>query len=229
MIKLSLVIPTYNEAKNLPLLIKEIFEIIDKSKINLEVIIVDDNSPDKTGQVAEELAKSYPITVINRPGKLGLGSAVREGFKRSNRDYLGVMDGDLSHDPKIMNELILSLENFDLTIGSRFKQGSLVEEWVLWRRFVSNLGVKLGRWLTGVDDSLSGYFFLRKKVIENITLTTGGYKILLEILMKGNYNKIKEIPYTFRMRKYSTSKLNLKEFLLFFMQVIKFAFIKYGK
>ncbi len=213
----------------MPLLIKEIFTVIDKSKIDLEIIIVDDNSPDKTGQVAEELAKSYPITIINRSGKLGLGSAVREGFKRSDRDYLGVMDGDLSHDPKIMNELILSLENFDITIGSRFKKGSLVEEWVLWRRFVSNLGVKLGRWLTGVDDSLSGYFFIRKEVISNINLATSGYKILLEILMKGNYKKIKEIPYTFRMRKYSTSKLNMKEFFLFLMQIIKYTFVKYGK
>ena len=103
MMKVSIIIPTYNEAKNIPFLIEEIFGVADKSKINMEFIIVDDNSPDGTGKIAEELASKYPVRVINRAGKLGLGTAVAEGFKLSDREYVGVMDGDMSHNPVIIN------------------------------------------------------------------------------------------------------------------------------
>ena len=101
MISLSLIIPTYNEAKNIPFLIEEIFAVVDKSKINLEFIIVDDNSPDGTGKIAENMVDKYPIKVINRSGKLGLGTAVMDGFKLSDREYVGAMDGDMSHNPDI--------------------------------------------------------------------------------------------------------------------------------
>jgi len=226
MIKVSIIVPTYNEAKNLPLLVKEVFAVIDRKKVDLEFIVVDDNSPDQSGEVAEELAKKYPLKVIHRAKKMGLGSAVQDGFKFSAREYLGVMDGDLSHDPKILNELILSLTDHDIAIGSRFAVENSVHQWNRRRRFIAYSGAWLARRLTGVKDPLSGYFFFRRKVIANIKLKTVGYKILLEILVKGKYHKIEELPYTFRMRKYSTSKLNSAEFLLFLKQIASLSLYK---
>ncbi len=226
MFEVSLIIPTYNESKNLPLLVEEIFNIIDKEKIDLEIIFVDDNSPDGTGKIAEELSNKYPIKVIHRAGKLGLGSAVITGFKASDRPYLGVMDADLSHDPAILNELITSLGENDIAIGSRFEKGSAVERWVWWRKLTSQCGVFFARLLTGVKDPLSGYFFFRRPVTEGVALTTVGYKILLEILVRGTWVKVKEIPFQFRMRKFSTSKLNMKEYWLFAKQIIIYSLYK---
>ena len=226
MLKVSLIIPTYNEAKNIPFLIEEIFEAVDKNKIDLEFIIVDDNSPDGTGKIAEGLADKYPIRVINRAGKLGLGTAVAEGFDLSDREYIGVMDGDMSHDPAILNQMIASLLDHDVVIGSRFEEGSVVEKWRLHRRMISGAGVFMARILTGTRDPLSGYFFMKKKTIDGINLKTKGYKILLEILVKTKQVKAKEFPYTFRMRKHSESKLNNKEFLLFLGQIAKYGFYK---
>lgn len=226
MFQVSLVIPTYNEAKNLPLLVREIFETIDHSLIDLELIIVDDNSPDGTGEVAEELRKEYPIKVVHRTGKLGLGSAVRAGFTASTRSYLGVMDADLSHDPSVLNSMINSLSEYDIVLGSRFEKESVVEQWKWWRELISRIGVWITHFLTGVKDPLSGYFFLHRNVLEGAALNTSGYKILLEILIKGRYKKIKEVPFRFRIRKFSTSKLNSKEHVLFLKQIIAYSWYK---
>lgn len=219
----SLIIPTYNESKNLPLLVEEIFSSLDKNQINVEIIFVDDNSPDGTGVVAEELAKKFPIKVIHRAKKLGLGSAVREGFALSTRPLLGVMDADLSHDPSILNSMIHSLSEHDICVASRFKSGSSVEKWLWWRKMLSEIGVLLTKGLTGTKDPLSGYFFLRQSVIDKVPLETQGYKILFEILVKGTYKKIKEFPYQFRMRKHSTSKLDWREHWLFLKQIIQYS------
>lgn len=228
MFKISIVIPTYNEAKNLPLLVEEIFSSLDKDHIDAEIIFVDDNSPDGTGMVAEDLKKKFPIHVIHRSGKLGLGSAVRDGINYSTRSIVGVMDADLSHDPRILNSLIGALGEYDITIGGRFAEGSSVEKWVWWRKILTQSGVGLIRWLAGgVKDPLSGYFFIKKSVIDGVNLDTTGYKILFEILVKGKYNKIKEFPYQFRIRKYSSSKLNLREHWLFLKQVIVYTFYRF--
>lgn len=227
----SIIIPTYNEAKNLPLLVEEIFNIVDRARFDVELIIVDDNSPDGTGAVADGLSKNYPIQVIHRAGKLGLGSAVREGFAKSNRDIIGVMDADLSHDPSILNPMLGEFEKneYDIVMGSRFEKGSMVEQWKWWRRLISQAGVLITCLLTGVKDPLSGFFFLRRSVLENIKLDTVGYKILLEILVKGNYRKVKEVPFRFRIRKFSTSKLDTKEYWLFLKQIIAYSWYKLFK
>jgi dolichol-phosphate mannosyltransferase len=224
MLQVSIVTPTYNERQNLPILVEELFGVVAKDpNIDLELIIVDDNSPDGTGQVADELAKSFPIQVIHRAGKMGLGSAVMEGFMLSKRDYLGVMDGDLSHDPIIIPEMISSLKEYDIVIGSRFNTESTVENWRLDRKLTSQMGVWLARRLTHVADPLSGYFFLHRSVLEGVSLTSPGYKILFEILVKGKYTKVKEIPFRFRSREFSTSKLNSQEYFLFIKQLLVFS------
>ena len=229
-ISISLVTPTYNERENIALLAKEVFSVLDgNTEIDLELIVVDDNSPDGTGDIAEELCEKFPVKVVHRSGKLGLGSAVMEGFKKSERDYLGVIDADLSHDPIVLPDLIMGLRDFDLTIGSRYDADSKVEKWPWYRKLISQTGVFLAQKLTGVQDPLAGYFFLRREVLGNMTLTSPGYKILLEILVKGEYRNFLEVPFVFRNRQFSSSKLNVKEYYLFSKQLMLFSLRKLGR
>ena len=226
-ISISLITPTYNERENIALLAKEVFSVLDgNTEIDLELIIVDDNSPDGTGDIAEELCEKFPVKVVHRSGKLGLGSAVMEGFKKSDREYLGVIDADLSHDPIVLPDLIMGLRDFDLTIGSRYDADSKVEKWPWYRKLISQTGVFLAQKLTGVQDPLAGYFFLRREVLGNMTLTSPGYKILLEILVKGEYRNFLEVPFVFRNRQFSSSKLNVKEYYLFSKQLMLFSLRK---
>ncbi len=220
--KLSIIIPTYNEAENVEPLLAEIFKFLGPVVAETEVIIVDDNSPDGTGEVAEKLKNSYPVRVIHRSGKLGLGSAVRAGFAAAKGELLGVMDGDLSHDPLILPDILKALEQNDIVIASRFVEKGAVERWAWWRKATSKIGVWLTRRLTRVGDPLSGYFFLHRRVIDGIPLATNGYKILFEILVKGRCATVKELPYRFRMRRYSHSKLDLKEYWLFLKQILEY-------
>jgi dolichol-phosphate mannosyltransferase len=226
-LEVSLITPTYNERENIRPLTEEIFEIVAADPdIDLELIVVDDNSPDRTWEVAEGLKSTYPVQVLRRAGKLGLGSAVMEGFARSQRPYMGVIDADLSHDPAILPQLIHGLHQYDLTIGSRFGETSRVEKWAFHRRMISNVGVSAARLLTGVEDPLAGYFFLHRSILGDLQLTSSGYKILLEILVKGDYRNHLSIPYVFRNRQFSNSKLNWQEYLLFVKQLLYFGLFK---
>ncbi len=229
-LRVSLVTPTYNERPNISLLADEVFSVVGQfPEIDLELIVVDDDSPDGTGEEAEALRDRYPVQVVHRPGKLGLGSAVMEGFQKSSRDYLGVIDADLSHDPMVLPRLILGLREYDLALGSRYSPDSRVERWPWYRKIISQIGVLAARQLTGVQDPLSGYFFLHRRVLKGVTLTSPGYKILLEILVKGTYSTFVEVPYVFRNRQYSTSKLNFKEYYLFSKQLLVFTLQKSKK
>jgi dolichol-phosphate mannosyltransferase len=220
---ISLITPTYNERQNIALLAQEIFAAVAPyDNIDLELIVVDDNSPDGTGEAAEALKSEYPVKVIHRAGKLGLGSAVMEGFQHSTRPQLGVIDADLSHDTAILPQLIHGLGQCDLAIGSRFGATSEVEAWALHRKLISLTGVGMARLITGVEDPLSGYFFLNRSVLEGVELTSTGYKILLEILVKGDYRTHMSIPFLFRNRQFSQSKLNMREHLLFAKQILYF-------
>ena len=116
--EVAVVIPTYNEAQNLEQIVRAV------RGYGYGVVVVDDNSPDGTGEAAEELVDKYPVKVVHRAGKLGLGSAVMAGFGESTRPYLGVIDADLSHDPAELPKLIHGLLEYDITIGSRFGQDS---------------------------------------------------------------------------------------------------------
>jgi dolichol-phosphate mannosyltransferase len=139
------------------------------------------------------------------------------------------MDGDLSHDPVILPELINALLKYDIAIGSRFEKNSSVENWTWFRKSLSHVGVFLARILTQTHDPLSGYFFLKRSVIESTKLDTRGYKILLEILVKGVYKQVKEIPFRFRIRRFSASKLSWHEHILFLQQLLSYAWYKVGK
>ena len=164
------------------------------------------------------------LLVHRQIGSSITGSAVMTGFGESDRAYLGVIDADLSHDPSILPDLIRSLRDHDLAMGSRFGATSLVEKWAFHRRLISVVGVGMARILTGAEDPLSGYFCLRREVLaDDFRLTSSGYKILLEILMKGDLSSTHAIPFVFRNRQFSSSKLNWKEHALFLKQILVFS------
>ncbi|MBW2992576.1 polyprenol monophosphomannose synthase [Candidatus Woesearchaeota archaeon] len=217
---ISVVIPTYNEAENIAKLVKGIKNSLKNRKY--EIIIVDDNSPDNTAKIAISLKNKFPIKVIKRKTR-GLSSAVIAGFRFAKGDIIGVMDADLSHPQKKIPELIKALEkqNYDLAIGSRHIKGGGVEEWPFYRKTMSKFATLLARPLTNAKDPMSGFFFFKKKILKNVKLNPIGYKILLEILVKGKQKNIKEIPYIFRNRKIGKSKIGAKVYLDYLRHIFR--------
>ncbi len=206
---ISIVIPTYNERENLSVLVEKIFSALGDNQG--EVVVVDDNSPDGTGEVAEKLKSRYPIQIIHRSGKMGLATAVIEGFSAAKGDVLCVIDADLSHDPFLLPKMIKALETAELAVGSRYIKGGGMKGWPKYREFGSRFAIFLSRPLTSVRDATSGYFCFRKKILDGVSLDPLGFKIGLEIFVKGNYSKMIELPYVFQDRQIGKSKLNQKE------------------
>ncbi|OYT39691.1 MAG: hypothetical protein B6U86_04985, partial [Candidatus Altiarchaeales archaeon ex4484_43] len=135
--KVSVVIPTYNERENIKGLIPEISDVFEKNGINGNLIVIDDSSPDGTAREVENLRERYPIVLIKRGQKLGIGSAYVTGFKKAmdlNSDIIFEMDADFSHDPEYIPEFVKSLNNYDLVLGSRYIKGGEIENWSLWRK-----------------------------------------------------------------------------------------------
>ena len=223
---ISIIIPTYNESKN-------ILELIEAIKDNLpeyiftEIIVVDDNSPDGTGRIVENYirslekndlkisnnSKNYLIRVIHRQYKSGLISAILQGIKSSAGKYILVMDADFSHSPEIIPRMVDELlqDPDRIVIASRYSSGSSVVGWPIKRRIISRGATIIARHvlkLCNVTDPMSGFFAFRRHIIENTNINTTGYKLLLELLVKTNGLKVKEIPYTFTNRKSGKSKLD---------------------
>jgi dolichol-phosphate mannosyltransferase len=211
---ISIVSPTYNERENIGLLIKRISKVM--SDFEYEIIVVDDNSRDGTEEIVKKLAELYPVRILVRNEKLGLASAIMNGFKHAKGHIVGVIDADLQHPPECLLEFIKAIrkDSCDIVIGSRYVDGGATECWSRKRLLVSKLAVLLATPLArGVQDPMSGFFFLKRRVIEGVSLNPTGYKLGLEILVKGNYVKAKEIPYTFQRRKNGESKLDKREIL----------------
>ena len=224
----SIIIPTYNERENIEIIVPRIFSALKKQSIRGEVIIVDDNSPDGTGEVAENMKGKYSVKVIHRSGKLGLSTAVIEGMKRAEGEIIGVMDADLSHPPELIPELVRPIieNNFYITIGSRYADGGNVIGWPFKRKIVSKVASLLAKPLTNVKDPMSGLFFFKKDAIKTGELNPTGYKIGLEIFVKNCSQKIMEIPYTFTDRKKGKSKLGAKENMEYLIHLAKLYWYK---
>jgi len=220
--KFSLVIPTYNERENISKLISGIKEQFNKNEIEGEIIFVDDNSPDGTGEVLEELKKENPnLKIIHRKGKLGLSSAVIEGFKIAEGDILGVMDADLSHPSEKISEMYkIVTKEADLVIGSRYVKGGKIEGWNLYRKILSKGATLLARVFVNVLDPMSGFFMIKKELILNKEINPKGFKILLELLIKTNCQNIIEIPITFTNRIVGKSKAGIKEIIYYLRNLI---------
>lgn len=218
---LSLVVPTYNERDRLPELVRAIFDAYQAGGVDGQLVIVDDNSPDGTGQVADELAARYPITVVHRSGKLGLGTAVIDGFKASASRYVGVIDADLSHPPGLVPRMLAVMERdgADVVIGSRYIRGGGTRNWELSRVMMSRFACLMARGLTPVRDATSGFFVMKRELAEGVRISAGGFKICLELLIRSAPRLVVEVPYVFTGRTAGESKMNTKEALGYLTQL----------
>ena len=225
--KLSLVIPTYNEKENIPQILLKLREEFLKNKIDGEIIVVDDNSPDGTGEVLEsEKIKYRNLKVIHRKGKLGLSSAVLEGFKIAEGDILGVMDADLSHPPEKVSLMWEAIEDSDLVIGSRYAKGGRIENWSLDRKILSKGATFLARIFVNIKDPMSGFFMIKRNLVHGQEINSKGFKILLELLLKTNCQKVTEIPIIFKNRIEGKSKAGFKEIIYYLVNLIGYLFYK---
>ena len=209
------VVPTYNEAGNLPLIVPQILA----QDPRVDVLIVDDNSPDGTGELADRMAEEDGrVHVLHRPGKGGLGKAYIAGFRWAlERDYGTVfeMDADFSHDPKFLGEFLRAAEDADLVIGSRYKTGVNVINWPISRLLLSLGANQYARWITGMPimDSTGGFKCFRRRVLEAIDLErvrSNGYAFQIEMSFRAWKKgfRLVEIPIVFTDRVEGQSKMN---------------------
>jgi len=220
----SIVLPTYNERERIAECIDALMSVMRANRIDGEVIVVDDNSPDGTASIAESLTTQYPVRVIRRTGKLGLGSAVRAGFAAAAGTVLGVMDADLSHPPNLLPRLLHALETgADFAVGSRYVPGGGTRDWPLGRWILSRLACLTARPLTPVRDATSGVFLIRRDVLRGVRMSTRGFKIGLELLVRSKARVVVEVPYMFVGRSAGQSKLTVAEMLGYLCQLAELA------
>jgi dolichol-phosphate mannosyltransferase len=210
---LSIVVPTYNERDRLADLVEAIFSAYRGAGLDAELIVVDDNSPDGTGVLADELATRYQLQVIHRAGKLGLGTAVVAGFEAARSTIVGVIDADLSHPPSLLPKMLAIMTNAsaDIVIGSRYIPGGGTRNWPFGRLILSRVACLMARPLTPVRDATSGFFLIRRDLARGVQISAGGFKICLELLVRGQPRSVIEVPYVFEGRTAGESKMNLKE------------------
>src|SRR5579863_3394683 len=212
---ISIVVPAYNERGNMDLLVERAGSALAASGEPYELIIVDDNSPDGTAEAVRGLQATRPwLRLVVRTNDRGLSSAVIAGWDASRGDVLGCMDADLQHPPEVLSQLIhaLRISEADVVVASRHVRGGGVSDWSWARRIVSWTATVLATLavpgtLGEVRDPMSGFFLLRRGVIRRAVLKPRGYKILLEVLAKGEYASVREVPFVFEERVEGGSKI----------------------
>jgi dolichol-phosphate mannosyltransferase len=216
---ITIIIPTYNEAENLPKLVSALFSL----PLNLSLLIVDDNSPDGTGEIADSLAASHPdkVTVLHREGKLGLRTAYLTGIElalATRTDAIAQMDADFSHDPQRLVEMAEMLASADVVLGSRYVPGGRVDTaWPLWRKWLSAFGNFYARSILAFDlrDVTTGYRLWKRETLEGMPLErirSNGYVFLVEMAYMA-YSlgyRFGEVPIYFADRKRGKSKMSFK-------------------
>lgn len=231
--KTLIIIPTYNELENLPPLLTEIFSYVPET----DVLIVDDNSPDGTGKLADEIGKeNLQVHVLHRPGKLGLGTAYIAGFKYAvEHDYDAAfeMDADFSHDPRYLPAFLTAIEHADLVIGSRYVPGGGTPNWSLVRRFISSGGNIFARFMLGIPvyDCTAGFRCYRTTVLRSIDLDSiqsQGYAFQVELAYQVMLQSFKmvETPIIFVDRRVGKSKMSRKIVIEAFIYVLRTRFGK---
>ena len=217
--RITVVTPTYNEAENLPKLVSALFSL----PLDLHVLVVDDNSPDGTGEIAEELVKQYPgrIDVLHRPGKMGLRSAYLNGFQKildGETQAIVQMDADFSHDPAALVQMAELLKTKDVVLGSRYTEGGSVDQqWPLWRKSLSAFGNFYAKTILGLPlhDVTTGYRMWRRETLNQMPferIHSNGYVFLVEMAYLAHCLefKIGESPIYFADRRWGKSKMSLK-------------------
>jgi len=228
---LSIIIPSLNEGHNIRILSEKIRAILDPLSIPYEIWIIDD-STDNTPCILEKISHDIPnFHYIHRKNTRGLSSAILEGFRQSVGQYIIVMDGDLQHPPELFVDMYHALlENNDIVIPSRFMQGGSDGGLNFFRKLISWTARRIGQisipQLRDVSDCTSGYFGLKRSVIDNVDLHPYSWKILIEILVKGHVQTIHEIPYHFVARRFGESKLRLIEQWNYLRHIVKLVFMK---
>ncbi|MBE9061894.1 glycosyltransferase [cf. Phormidesmis sp. LEGE 11477] len=225
----SLIIPTYKESGNVAKIVAQLTQLLDNFiPDRYELILVDDDSPDLTWQVAQSLTDKYPqLHVMRRQGERGLSSAVIRGWQVARGKILGVIDADLQHPPEILLKLLSStLDGADLAVASRHVEGGGVSDWSVVRRLLSRgaqvLGLLVCPAVVGrVSDPMSGYFMVRRSAIAHHRLSPIGYKILLEVIGRGEIKDIAEVGYVFQERESGDSKVTWKQYVEYIGHLIR--------
>jgi dolichol-phosphate mannosyltransferase len=214
--KLALTIPTLREAENIRGLLEHVRSVLDPLGIRYEILVVDDDSRDGTGEIVSAIAHQDPrVRLLLRKGQRGLSGAILHGWQNTDATILGVMDADLQHPPELLPALIAAiLAGNDLAIGSRYTAGGQLGAWSPVRKFLSVAAV----WATwpiqraGIraKDPMTGFFLLRRSCIDGIAFQPSGFKLLLEILVRGHIRSVKEVPFAFGLRYRGASKAGFK-------------------
>jgi dolichol-phosphate mannosyltransferase len=226
----AVILPTYCEAENIEKLVCSIEDL----NLDLRIVVVDDSSPDKTADVIKRLAqKCKNVTLLSRPSKLGLGTAIRDGFWHimsfeKQPEYIITMDADFSHNPKDIPRLLQYAQSgYDLVIGSRYCRGGKTKGWTLNRQIISNVANKITKALIRlpVNDFTSGFRCYSKRYVQKVlpSLHSQTYEIQIETLRQARIHnaKVAEAPITFENRKKGKSKLTGNEILGFFLYILK--------
>lgn len=229
LLALSLVIPTFNEGQNIKEIISILVGLLDRTiPTDYELIVVDDDSPDRTWELARELIATYPqLQVIRRQTERGLSTAVIRGWQVARGEILGIIDADLQHPPEILLKLWTQItQGAELAVASRNITGGGVSEWNLLRRLLSRGAQLLGliilpEVISRLSDPMSGYFMVRRSAIANQPLNPVGYKILIEIVARGQIRRIAETGYIFRERRTGASKVTWKQYVEYIQHLIR--------
>lgn len=220
--KYSVILPTYNERKNLPLIVSMLNTSFEEQKLEYEIVIVEDNSPDGTLEVANQLKQLYGtqrITILSRPGKMGLGSAYMDGLKICTGEYIFLMDADMSHHPKHIPQFIAKQkeEDYDVVTGTRYAQGGGIAGWDLKRIVISRGANLLANLLLspGVSDLTGSFRLYKKSVLIDLmkSVKSRAYVFQMEVIVRAKQKgyKVAEVPIIFVDRLYGESKLGPTE------------------
>ncbi len=228
-VRLSLIIPSYNESNNIPVLVAQLEGLLTPVLgESYELIVVDDDSPDRTWAVAQELAQSHPrLRVMRRQGERGLSTAVIRGWQAARGEYLAVMDADLQHPAEVNLKLLEEMERgASLATASRHVEGGGVSDWSMARRILSRGAQLLGllilpEVLGRLSDPMSGYFMVRRAALAGKALDPLGYKILIEVVARGDIRWIGEAGYVFRERVTGESKVTWRLYVQYFKHLLK--------
>ena len=214
--KLALVVPTLNEAECLPRLLEETRAVLNELRIPYEILVVDDESGDGTREIVARIAAvDGRVRLLVRRGERGLAGAVLHGWQNTDASVLGVIDADMQHPPQLLPKLLAAMNaGADVALASRYASDGPELRWNALRRMISTVSIWLARPLQGqairVKDPLSGYFFVRRRCVANVPFRSTGFKLLLEILMRGRVRQVVEVPFEFGRRGGGRSKAGLK-------------------
>jgi dolichol-phosphate mannosyltransferase len=216
---ISIVVPTYREADNLALLAEAVDDALSGPGYDYELLFIDDDSQDGSEEICAELGTRFPVRIVVRKGVRGLATAVIQGISTASGEVVVVMDGDLSHPASAIPAMIARLESgeSDFVLGSRYVQGgSIHDDWSVFRQLNSIIPSLLAKPLCPLKDPMSGFFAIRRAEMPPTSrLSPVGYKIALEIYVKGSFHQPSEVPIHFSDRLHGESKLSLKEQLNF--------------